>query len=237
MSGDTRRLLEIEGEGDHLGTTPVDGPGELQLGFVCQILTIVHQDVAQPETELQLGDQFEIGEIEITAHANLHHAVEAFHEEGLVLAHSEVDGRGYIDDGIGAEVVVARCCDFQSDGYGEEGGLDVLCGVSSGGLLVEVEVLLPEADGGLYAQTKGLVETKLAEDADREAGLVVVDLGVPLLSGSGVYVAVVLQFQVHHVDADEETIVQEPVVQIGAVLDNGFLGLGASRCHQSDDED
>ena len=202
----------------------VEALGKLQQGGVGEVIAIMNENIAQAETEAQLRDELEVRKVEVAAGGHLEIAVQRLRAQCHVLAGREVDGGCYADGEVGAEVVVARCGDFQRNGYGEVGRFEVLGRVAAAELFVEDDVLLPEVNGRLQAQTKVFRQTNLAEHADDEARLVVIDVRVPLFIGSRVYVAIVLQFQVHHIHADEETVVQETVVQIGTVLDAWFLG-------------
>ena len=67
--------------------------------------------------------------------------------------------------------------------------------------------------------------------------LVIIDIGVPLFAGYGIYVAVILQFQVHHIQSYEKAIVLKTVIQIRAVLDTWLLGCyEAAGKEQTEDE-
>ena len=63
-----------------------------------------------------------------------------------------------------------------------------------------------------------VVQPELSEHAHREAGAVVVDLSIPLFAGLRVDVSVVLQFDVLHMQAQQEAIVKFPLVDVRAVL-------------------
>ena len=229
--------LEIEGEGDHLGSSAVEAFGELQQRGIDEVVALVDEDVAQAEAEAELRDELEVGEIDVAACRHLDIAVEDFCAQGHVLAGGEVEGGSYADREIGAEIVVARRGNLQGDGYGKVSGLEVLGGVASAELFVEDDVLLSEVDGGLQTQAKGLVEPQLSEDAYDKSWLVVVDIGVPLFARDGIDVTVIGQFQVHHIHSHEEAIVQKAVIQIRAVLDTGLLGCyEAAGKEQTEDE-
>lgn len=219
-------LLEIEGEDNHGGAAAVEAVGVLHQGLVDEVAAVVDNDVAEAEAELQLGNQLEVAEVDVAAKTDLEIAVETLGEQGVVLAGGEVyAGRGAEAD-VGPEVVVAGRCHLQQQGQRDVGGFDVLCGIATAELLMEDDMLLTKMQGGLQTQTKSLVQTQLAHDTHGEARLEVIDLGEPLLAGGGVDVAVVGQLHVHHVQADEEAIVQEAVIQIRTVLDTGLLRCG-----------
>ena len=229
--------LEIEGEGDHLGPSAVEAVGELQQRGIDEVVALVDEDVAQAEAEAELWDELEVGEVDVAARRHLDVAVEDFCAQRHVFAGGEVEGGSHADREIGAEIVVARRCNLQGNGYGEVGGLEVLGGVASAELLVEDDMLLSEVNGGLQAQAKSLVEPQFSEDANDKSWLVVVDIGVPLFAGDGIDIAVIGQFQVHHIHSHEEAIVQKAVIQIRAVLDTWLLGCyEAAGKEQTEDE-
>lgn len=234
---DGGRSFEIEGEGDDLGSSAVETVGELHQRGIDEVVALVNKDVAQTEAEAQLWDKLEIREIDVAARCHLDIAVKDFCAQSHVFAGGEVEGGSYADREIRAEIVVARCRNLQRNGNREVGGLEVLGGVASAELFVEDNMLLSEVDGGLQAQTKSLVEPQFSKHANDKSWLVVVDIGVPLFAGYGIYVAVILQFQVHHIHSHEEAIVQEAVIQIRAVLDTWLLGCyEAAGKEQTEDE-
>ena len=179
---DSTSLLEIEDEGDHFGGGAVDGLGIFQEGSIDEVGAVVSEDVTQAEAELQFGNELEIREVDIATHTYFDVTVETFGEQGTVLAGGEVDGGRYADGRIGTEIVVARRSYLEVNGNSEIGRFEVLRRVAPRDLFMEHGVLLPEMNGRLQAQAKGLVKTQFAEHTHGEAGLVVVDLGVPLLT-------------------------------------------------------
>lgn len=234
---DGGRSLEIEGEGNHLGSSAVEALGELQQRGVDEVIALMDEDVAQSEAEAELWDELEVREVDVAPRRHLDIAVEDFCAQRHVFAGGEVEGGSHADGEIGAEIVVARRGNLQGYGNREVGGLEVLGGVASAELLVEDDVLLSEVDGGLQAQTKSLVEAQLSKNAHDKSWLVVVDIDVPLFAGCGVHVAVIRQFQVHHIHSHEEAVVQKAVIQIRAVLDTRLLGCYvATGKEQTEDE-
>ena len=219
-------LLEIEGEDNHLGSTTIHAAGEFEEGFIGEIGAVMVDDVTESEAELKFWNELEIRKIEVTASTDFHVTVKGMREEGIVLAHGEVYRRCQVGDDVWTEVVVTRSRDFQAYGHRDAGGFDALCAVTSSGLFVEPDALLPKVNSGLNAQAEGGVQAYFSEYTHSKARHVTIHVCVPLLSCGGVDVTVVLELDIHHVHADEETIMQEALIQIGSVHDDWFLSTG-----------
>ena len=196
----------------------IDGLGVLEQRSVDKVAAVLLYDVQQAKAELEFRDELEVRQVDVAAHADLQVDVERLEAQGIVLACGEVDHR--IDAGyeVRAEVVVARCGKLQVDGHGDIGALEDLRAVGSALLLVVDGMLLPEVNGRRQTQGQVFVQPQVADDAHREARAVVVDFGIPLLARLGVDVAVVLQLEVLHVQSQQETVMQPPLVDVRAVL-------------------
>ncbi len=216
-------LLEVEGENHHLGRAAVHTAGELEHPLVGEVRAVVVDDVTQSEAKLEFGNEFEVREVEVTTGTDFYVTIKGLSEQGIVLAHGEVKCRCHTGDDIRTEIVVARCCNLKPNRHGEASGFHALCAVASRDLLMKEHTSLSEVDGGLDAQAKGAVEAYLTQHTHSEAWLVAIDVGVPLLSAGWVHIAVILELYIHHIHADEEAIVEEAAIQIGAVLNDGFL--------------
>lgn len=205
----------------------MDAVGELQHVGVGQVGTVVLDDIQKTEAELELGHKLEERQIDVATHANLKIEVEGLEQQLLVLACGKVNHG--IDTGydIGTEIVVARSSHLEVDGHGDVGALDDLRGIDTAVLLVEDGMLLTEMNGGRHTQREVVVESPLAEHTYGEAGAVVVDLGVPLLTTGRIDEAIVAQFEVLQVHAKEEAIVKLPLVDVRAVLYLALLGCQA----------
>ena len=109
----------------------VQALGELQQCGVGEVVALMDQNVAQPEAEAQFGNEFEVGEIDVTACCKFDVAVQRLGAQGHVLACGEVYGRCRTYGEIRSEVVVARSGNLQGYGHREIGGFQVLCGVTA----------------------------------------------------------------------------------------------------------
>ena len=216
-------LLEVERQDNHVAVASVDGLCVLHQRAVDEVATVLLDDIEQAEAKLQFGDELEERQVDVASHAHLKVEVEGLEPQGIVFAGREVHHR--IDAGyeVRAEVVVARGGELQVDGYGDVGALEDLRTVGTAFLLVIDSMLLPEVNRGRKAKGQVIVQPKGSQHADREAGAVVVNLGIPLLARLGVDISVVLQLDVLHVESEQEAIVKLPLVDVRAVLHLALL--------------
>ena len=68
-------LLEIEGEHYHAARRPFERLGILQQILVNEVATVLDQQVGESEAELNLRDELEEWQIEVTPHAQLQRQV------------------------------------------------------------------------------------------------------------------------------------------------------------------
>ena len=203
--------------------TSVDAIGVFQQSAVDEVAAVTMDDVQQAKAELELGVELEEGQVDVATHADLEIEVEGLQSQDVVLAGGEIDHGIDAADEVRAEVIVARRGKLHVDGHGDESVLEDLGGLVAAHLFVIDAMLLSEVDGGGKAKGEVGVHAEFAEHANREARAEVVYLCIPLLAGLRVDVAVVLQLHVLHVQAQEEAVVEEPLVDVRAVLHLSFL--------------
>lgn len=102
---------------------------------------------------------------------------------------------------------------------------------------MEGDVLLSEVERGCKAEGEVCVDAQLAKHADGEAGTVGVCLGVPLFACFGVDITVVAEFEVLHVGAYEEAVMEAALVDVGPVLYLPFLRNDAACNHNEAQEE
>ena len=208
----------------------IDSLGVLQQSAVDKVASVFLDDVEQAEAELQLRDKLEVRQVYVAPHADLEIDIERLEAQGIVLAGCEVDHRIDACDDVRAEVIVARRSELQVERHRNVCALEDLCTVCPTLLLVIDGVLLSEMDCWRKAERQVLVDLEGTKHTDRKAWAVVVYLCIPLLARCRVDVAIVLQLDVLHVQAQEEAIMKPPLVDIRAILHLALL------CHKAQGE-
>ena len=133
-------LLEIEGEDYHLGTASVDGVGEDDGGLVCEVGTILVDDVEESVAELYFGYEFEEREVEVATDARFEIDVKGFEFQVALFLDGEVEHGVDTCHDVGAIVVESLGCELGIEGQG------YVCRLHGQELVVAIEMVL-EADG------------------------------------------------------------------------------------------
>ena len=84
-------------------------------------------------------------------------------------------------------------------------------------------MFLTEMNRGRSAKRQVFVQFEFAQHTHRKARTVVVNLSIPLLSRLRVYVSVILNLYVLHMQTKQEAIMKPPLIYIRAVLHFAFL--------------
>lgn len=187
-------------------------------GGVDEVASVLLKDVQQAEAELKFGVELEERQIHVTAHPDLQIEVEGFKSQDVVLASRKVNHRIDTRQDVGTEIVVTWSCHLKVDRNSDIGTLEDLRPLFARPLLMIDSMLLPEVDSGRKEQRQMVVQAIGAKHTNREAWAVVVNLRIPLLARLRVDVAIILQLHILHMEAQEEAIVEAPLVDIRAVL-------------------
>ena len=201
----------------------VDTAGMFQQSAIDEVAAVAMDDIKQAETELELRDKFEEGKVDVATHTDFKIKVERLKSQGIVLAGSKIDHRIDATNEVRAEVVVARRCKLNVKGRRDVCVLEYLSCLISTQLLMIHSMLLSEVDCRREPQREIVVHTQFAEHTDSEAGTVVVNLCIPLLTRLRVNVAIVLQLHILEVHAEQETVMEATLVNIRTVLHLAFL--------------
>lgn len=124
-------LFKIEGKGYHLAPCLVNRFRHLYQSVIKQIRSILGKYVKQTKTKLQLWNEFEEGQVEVTSHTHLHVAVEHVEAERAVLLIRQIERWCQTRDEVRTEVIVARSGHLNVQGKGDQGALNVLRSVAS----------------------------------------------------------------------------------------------------------
>lgn len=103
-------LLEIEGQYHHAARCSVERLSVLEQVLVYEVATVLYQQISESEAELQLRDELEEGQIQVTSKANLKHCIEALCEQCLLLLYGKVYHRCQACYYVGSVVVESLRC-------------------------------------------------------------------------------------------------------------------------------
>lgn len=219
-----RRLLEIEIEDYHIGGSAIYALGEDVLRGVSDVVAVLLQDIAETKAELEFGDEFEEGHIDVTAETHLKVGLKRLRAELHVLGRREVVLRHHTSESIGTIIVESLRTELEVNGHGNVCGLHVLTGTRAVGDIDILDVLRPEVKTGIDTHIDPLVDLETAQHTDAEAEVLTITLCHPLLPGLRKDVAIVHQRKPLIVESDVETIVPTSGVDEGLVLYLPLLG-------------
>jgi hypothetical protein len=129
---------------------------------------------------------------------------------------------------VRTEIVVTWSGKLYIDGQRQIAALYILGCVSTTYLLMEDKVLLSEVYGGRETQGKVSVETQLTQHTNRETGVIVVDVCIPLFTLRG-YIPIVTKFQILNMKTQEEPIMQLTIIQVWPIHNLTRLGHDSAK--------
>ncbi len=226
--------FKVEHEAYHLGGGLCYRACEFEpVGVVGKLGSVVREYVAQSEAEAQLGDELEVGQVEVAAYAYRDVEVGGGELEDVVALLGYVERGHHAAEYVWAGVAGAHGGELEVEGQGDVGRFDVLALFGAGVEFEEADVAAAEHHAGCESQREIVVEAQGGEACDGESGLIVDLLGTPFLAAVGDE-TVVCEAGVHGVHAHGESEVPAAHVGVGAVLDlvveaSGCGGQGAGR--------
>ena len=221
------RLLEIEGEDHHLGAGGIDATGKDTAVDIGEFVGMTFvEGVGKAIAELEFGDEFEVGHVEVTAQTQFKHGVVTLELHIVLVLVLEVDhGRDACHD-IGAVVVEALGGELQGHGHGDISALHVEGGQAwLRGIVEVVEVAEGEALGAelhLRGESQGqmLAEAHVGQHAYAEPRVPGVGIAEDGACGAVVHElrSYIIELDILHVHAYADAEVQGPQVYVGLVL-------------------
>lgn len=193
---------------------------------IFHLLALVLHHVQQSEVEPHFGAELEVGQIAVATHRHVQTHVDMLEDDRMFLLAGNVEVQLSAQQHVGSVVVQAARCHLETDGQTQVVRFQGLRARHSRRIVAEMNVARHEVQRWREAQVEVLGQCHIPHQTYTEGRVRRRTFGTPTV-GAAVHKGYIAQ-----VDAQQETIVHTPLVDVGQVLEGLPLSQEGQTTHK-----